>query len=139
MVSLLEAAVLDQIDRLPVATWVHGDDLCDCTFQRIGQWTNPYLGKTLRVRICCIWAEIYKQYPQFVQEIDGYYDDNRNAFDPDPIPWNSEDEDMPVHLWHRQLAIMAGKSLDEGRAEYRGQLPPVKISKTEGDKDAIIR
>ena len=132
MVSLLEAAVLDQIDRLPDATWVHGDDLCNCTFQRIGQWTNPYLGKTLRVRICCIWGEIYKAYPQFVQMIDGYYDDNRNAFDLDPIPWNSEDEDMPVHLWHRQLAIMSGKSLDEIRIEYKGQAPPAKISQTEG-------
>ena len=129
MVSLLEAAVLEQIDRLPVATWVHGDDLCNCTFQRIGQWTNPYLGKALRVRICCIWGEIYKAYPQFVQMIDGYYDDNRNAFDLDPIPWNSEDEDMPVHLWHRQLAIMSGKSLDEIRIEYEGQSPPAKISK----------
>ena len=39
------------IASIPEIQWKHGDDLCDCTFQRIGFWTNPYLAKTLQVRL----------------------------------------------------------------------------------------
>src|SRR3990167_2977648 len=73
----------------PTVHWLLGDDLCDCTFQRVGEWANPYLGKTLRVRMCCIWAELYKQYPQFVQEIPAFYDANRHQWR-DAIPWDSD-------------------------------------------------
>ena len=109
------------IGTLPDVHWLHGDDLCSCTFQRIGEWTNPYLAQTLRVRLCCIWRELYKQYPQFVQEVDAFYDGNRHAWATEPQPWNSEEMDMPLYLWYRQLARESGKSLAQIRAEYAGR------------------
>ena len=130
--SMLEAAVLAQLDSLPDIEWTHGDDLCDCTFQRIGEWTNPYLDKTLRVRMCCIWAEIYKQYPQFVQEISGYWDENSKEFVTDPQIWNAEDADMPVHLWHRQVANIVGVSPSEARDLVKGRTPPTRVPKGTG-------
>lgn len=104
----------------PDTLWCIGDDLCDCIFQRIGEWKNPYLGRTLRVRMCCIWADLYKMYPQFVQELP-YYDSNRHTYSAIPATWDSDEEDMPVSLWHRQLAIKEGKSVAEIRAEYAGR------------------
>ena len=116
----LQADVLAALSagNLPDVHWLHGDDLCDCTFQRIGEWTNPYMGKTLRVRLCCIWGEIYKQFPQYVQDIDASYDSNRHEWVEEPQPWDSDDQDMPIYLWYRQLAQQQGRSLDEVRVEY---------------------
>ena len=113
-----QADVLAALSSTPDVHWIHGDDLCSCTFQRIGEWTNPYLAQTLRVRLCCIWAEIYKQYPQFVQEINASYDSNRHEYVSEPQPWDSPGSDMPTALWYRQLARLEGRSLDQVRAEY---------------------
>ena len=109
------------ITQLPDVHWIAGDDLCDCTFQQVAEWTNPYIASTLRVRMCCIWAAIFKQYPQFVQEIPAYYDQNRNDWTVDPIPWDSEEMDMPVYLWLRQMAVTTGRSVSEVREEYVGR------------------
>ena len=119
-------------ELLPEVRWTHGDDLCNCTFQRIGEWTNPYLGRTLRVRFCCIWKELYKQYPEFVQEIPAYWDDNESAFIPTPMDWDSEDAEMPKHLWHRQVAIREGKALEQVRQELRGKTPPQPVARGTG-------
>ena len=32
-------------DNIPGVEWEYHDDLCDCTYQRIGFWTNPYIGE----------------------------------------------------------------------------------------------
>ena len=101
--ALMEAMAL--IAAEPAVHWVHGDDLCDCTFQRIGSFTNPYLGKTLKIRLCCIWEKIYEQFPEFVQRIDGYWDDNTLTYNTEPKEWDAADWDMPKHLWNRQTAI----------------------------------
>ena len=103
---------------VPDIHWLHGDDLCDCTFQRIGEWTNAYLGKTLRVRMCCIWSELYKQFPQFVQDIDASYDYNTHEWVKEPQAWDSPDSDMPTYLWYRQLAQLEGRALSDVRDEY---------------------
>ncbi len=39
-----------------------------------------------------------------------------------PLDWNGED-DMPRHLWHRQVAILTGLSLDETRVRFEGEEP----------------
>ena len=104
----------------PTVHWLLGDDLCDCTFQRVGEWANPYLGKTLRVRMCCIWAELYKQYPEYVQEC-GYYDPNRGTYTNTPAEWDSQDAAMPIYLWHRHLAAFEGLSVGEIRHKYAGR------------------
>lgn len=110
--------------EIPEITWQHGDDACNCTFQRIGEWTNPYIARTLRVRFCCIWAELYKQFPQFVQEIPAHWNENEGRFDAKPQEWNAEDADMPKHLWHRQMAVLLGLPLNDVRRVLEGQEPP---------------
>lgn len=118
--AVLEAlSILAGTKHLPDVHWLQGDDLCDCTFQRIGEWTNPYLAKTLRVRLCCLWGALYKQYPQFVQNVDAFYDENRHDWVTEPREWDSIDCDMPLYLWHRQIAARTGRSLAAVRAEYR--------------------
>jgi hypothetical protein len=108
---------------VPDVQWQHGDDLCNCTFQRIGFWTNPYIGKTLLVRFCCIWDNFHKQYPEYVQEVEYSYDYNKDEYVMEPMDWDS-DHDMPRALWYRQLATKTGLSLDEVRAQYADQEPP---------------
>ena len=118
--------------EIPEVTWVHGDDECDCVFQRIGYWTNPYLGRTLKVRLCCIWAQLYKEYPQFVQEIPAYHDLSTDQLINEPIEWNSEDADMPRALWYRQLALKYGRPLSEIREKCAGLEPPKRVPKGTG-------
>ena len=120
VLAQLSAAL--SVGNVPDIHWLHGDDLCDCTFQRIGDWTNSYLGKTLRVRLCCIWAEIYKMFPQFVQDIDASYDYNYHQWVTEPQPWDSPDADMPPYLWYRQLAQQQGRSVADIRDEYSSRL-----------------
>lgn len=84
-------------------TWNVNDDLCDCTYQRIGYWNNPYIGETLEVRLCCVWAELEKQWPQFFR---------RTQIE--PAKWNGE-ADMPRSIYHRQLAKLNGMSVSEAR------------------------
>lgn len=103
MLALEQALeILEQVK--PAEAWDAQDDLCDCVFQRIGRWTNPYIGETLEVRMCCIWADIYKQYPQYVRVTRS-----------EPAIWNGE-FDMPKAIWHRQLANDKGISVSEARA-----------------------
>lgn len=116
-----DAMALMMLPEPPEVHWLPGDDLCNCTFQRIGDWTNPYLARTLRVRLCCIWGEIYKQYPEYVEVIPAYYDSNRHAWETEPAPWDSESSAMPLFLWYRQMEAQTGKSLDQIRDEYRGR------------------
>lgn len=89
---------------MPAEEWDVNDDRCDCTFQRIGYWTNPYIGETLEVRMCCIWKELYRQFPEFVR-----------VTKHEPAEWNGEDN-MPKSIWHRQLANHLGISIAEARA-----------------------
>lgn len=117
----------------PEIKWEHGDDLCDCTFQRIGLWTNPYIARTLRVRMCCIWAELYTMFPQYVQEIQGYQDiNNGDVFVTEPVEWDSEDDPMPRHLWYRHLAAKFGRTLAEIRERCANLEPPKAVLKGTG-------
>ena len=110
--SLIEAMA---IAALPEIEWKQDDDLCDCTYQRIGSWTNPYLAETLEVRMCCIWKELYRQFPQFVREVPAFWDYNKNEWVTEPIEWNGE-QDMPRAMWHRQLSRMTGLDLNTVRS-----------------------
>ena len=116
------------MDTLPEITWQHDDDLCDCTFQRIGQWTNPYLGRTMRVRFCCVWAEILKDYPQYVEEIPAFYNYNEDKFEDAVWEWDSKDADMPRAIWYRQIQTITGRPLDEIRMRFRDKEPPRRKS-----------
>lgn len=114
--------------EVPEFQWEIGDDECDCVFQRIGDWTNPYIGRTMRVRLCCMWAEIYKDYPQFVQEIPAYFNWTTREFEHEPHEWNGED-DMPTAFWHRQLAAETGLSLPEVREKFKDIAPPKGVKR----------
>src|SRR3990167_1322326 len=83
---------------IPGGRWILGDNLCDCAFQRIGDWTNPYIAQTLRVRLCCLWEKMFAQYPELVQRIPAYYDMNRDVYVSTPAEWGSQDMDMPIYL-----------------------------------------
>lgn len=110
-------------DDIPEVRWTNQDDLCDCTFQRIGEWTNPYLGSTLRVRFCCVWEEFQRQWPQHFEVIDAGYDHNTGEYVREPMEWNGE-ADMPRSFWYRQIQKITGQSLDRIRAQYGDQEPP---------------
>ncbi len=116
MTTELSPAVIEalSVGMLPDVQWKAHDDLCDCTYQRIGMWTNPYLAETLEVRMCCIWAELYKLYPQHVREVPAFWDYNAEKWVTEPAEWNGE-EDMPQSLYNRQVARQTGKSLSEVR------------------------
>ena len=105
---------------LPEIKWEWGDDLCDCTFQRIGWWTNAHLGRTMEFRICCAWAKLIELHPEleaFSREIPAHEDPNSHEYETEPLDWNGE-FDMPRALWYRQLASKTGKPLAQIRAEY---------------------
>lgn len=119
------ALALDQASAIAIAAsvlpeqmWDVNDDACDCTYQRVGFWTNPYLGETLEVRMCCIWAELYKLFPDKVRVTPAYFDYNANEWVAEPQEWNGE-TDMPLSIWYRQLARQQGRSVAEIREEYR--------------------
>jgi nitroreductase len=112
---------------IPDVRWMHGDDLCNCTFQRIGEFANPYLGQTLRVRFCCVWAELEKEYPDFIQHIPAYWDDNSESWRKEPTEWDGG-SGMPRALWYRQQAFLQGKSLEDVRAELGDQEPPKAVN-----------
>ena len=114
--------------EVPEIQWGQGDDLCNCTFQRIGDWTNPYLARTLRVRVCCIWAKLYQQHPEFAQEIPGWFDPNTGEMKTEPMAWNGE-SDMPRDIFHRQAAVLMGLPLDMVRIKLEGQEPPKGVPK----------
>ena len=123
--------LLQLTEQIPEIRWKHGDDLCDCTFQRIGYWTNPYLAKTLEFRMCCAWktfGEMFPEIGQFIREIPAFDNYNENRWVSEPMEWNT-DYDMPRALWYRQLAVKTGKTLDEIRQEYAHLNPPKAVLK----------
>jgi len=109
--------------EMPEITWTHGDDLCNCTFQRIGDWANPYIARTRRVRVCCLENRMLEDNEDLVQDIPGYFNENTGEFETEPWVWNGED-DMPESLFMRQTAIIQGLSLDETRVKFEGVEPP---------------
>lgn len=111
------------IGNLPDVDWANQDDLCDCTYQRIGLWKNPYLAETLEIRLCCVWAKLAEQYPDCVRTIPGYRNDNTGEWETQPWEWNGETE-MPRAIWLRHLARKQGRPLAEIRAAYADQAPP---------------
>lgn len=118
---MLGGAALEGVD------WRHGDDLCDCRIQRIGEHCNPYSGHTHRVRLCCLEAKLIELLPElaeYVQDIPAYFDEDRGAFVDGVVAWDSVDSDMPRALWYRQIAHVTGKTLAEVRAEYSDREPP---------------
>lgn len=117
MTTLLERDVMAALSVLPEDTWDTWDDQCDCTYPRIGMWTNPYLAETLEVRMCCIWRELYQLFPAFVRVSPAYLDLNTNQWVTDPMAWNGED-DMPPAVWYRHMARTEGITVAEARAKY---------------------
>jgi hypothetical protein len=124
---MLSPAIIEAlaIGNLPDQQWDVQDDLCDCTYQRIGMWKNIYLAETLEVRLCCLWAELYKQYPQFLRVIPAYWNENTKEWETEPKEWNGESE-MPKAIWYRHLARKLGRTVADIRAEYadRDELRP---------------
>ena len=111
--ALVEALVIGQ---LPDVRWKAQDDLCDCVYQRVSFHTNPYLAETLEVRLCCLMGELYKQYPQFVRLVPAFMDyGHDDEWVTEPAKWNGE-QDMPLALWHRQLARTRNITVAEARA-----------------------
>lgn len=113
----LSPAVLEAIaiGSLPDVQWKHDDDLCDCTFQRIGMWKNPYLATTHEIRLCCVWEELAKSFPDFVRTIPGYFNENTQQWETEVREWDGEDQ-MPASLWHRQLARLRDITVSEARS-----------------------
>ena len=116
----LEAAL--NPESLPAFRWVVGDDKCDCTYQRIGFWTNPHLAETREVRLCCLYKKFEEQWPECFRSTRAYWDDNRAAWALHPREWDSEEATMPVYLWYRQLARQQGKPLAQIREEYKDRI-----------------
>lgn len=87
-------------------SWDHQDDLCDCVFQRIGYWMNPYIGETLEVRWCCVWKELFALIPEIASFI--------RTTKHEPAEWNGETE-MPRAIHVRQVANDQGVSVAEAR------------------------
>ena len=102
----------------PEEFWDAQDDKCECTFQRIGMWTNPYLGETLEVRMCCIWGELYKLFPEHVRVVDAFKDGNAKEWVPEARDWDAEFP-MPKAIWYRQLARREGITVDQARQQYQ--------------------
>lgn len=117
------ADIVASMGVLPEAFWDNQDDGCDCTYQRIGMWTNPYLAETLEVRMCCIWAELYKLFPQHVRTTSAFKDYNVDEWVSTPRDWDGE-ADMPESIWYRQLARKHGIPVTEARERYAHTTPP---------------
>ena len=119
MLNLLESDI--RAAMLPEMSWDVNDDACDCTFQRIGMWANPYIGETMEVRMCCIWEELYKLFPGLIRKTQAYRHGEEWV---EPWDWDGE-TDMPRSIWYRQLARQTGRTLPEIREAY-GHLDPPK-------------
>lgn len=109
------------VAALPEVMWDVEDDACDCTFPRVGFWTNPYTAATLEVRLCCVWKELYHLFPGAVRETPAFFNYNTGEWCREPQAWDGE-RGMPEHLWYRQLARQQGRSVAEIRAEYASRL-----------------
>lgn len=108
MIALEEAVRIIEAQE----SWNVNDDLCDCVYQRIGSWFNPYIGERYEVRLCCVWAEMEKQWPQFFRRVQI-----------EPAEWNGE-ADMPRSIWHRQIARAGGMSVADARELVRDRESP---------------
>ena len=86
------ADVVAAMGMLPETFWETNDDACDCTYQRIGMWTNPYLAETLEVRMCCIWSKLYELFPQYVRTTPAFLNHNTGEWETEPREWDGEDE-----------------------------------------------
>lgn len=127
--------------EIPEIRWQHGDDLCDCTFQRVGWWTNPYIGKTLEVRLCCAWKVLVEKNPElqeFYREIPAYDNPNTEQYETEPREWDA-DHDMPRDIWYRQLAAKENRSLDEIRHQYEHLNAPRAVVKEDPDRLVIAQ
>ena len=127
---MLEALLLT--GQIPEIRWEQDDDLCDCAFQRIGWWTNPYIARTMEIRLCCIWKILIEQNPEIaglVRDIPAYDDYHENRWVSEPAAWNSTGHDMPRALWYRQLSVQENKPLEQVRREYDHLEPPRKVSR----------
>ena len=120
--------ILEEVSRIldpvqaPEVRWIIGDNLCDCMFQRIADWNNPYLGRTQRLRLCCAWERILDLIGrEGIVQMLPYFDPNRATYNAEPAPWDSHDMEMPVAFWHRQMAVQQGKSVSQIREEYAGR------------------
>jgi len=117
--------------EIPEIRWQHGDDNCECMFQRIGWWTNPYLGRTMEIRLCCAWAKLIELHPElaeFYREIPAFDNCNTGQYETEPHEWNGE-YDMPRALWHRQLSVQTGKPVDQVRRDYDHLEAPKAVPK----------
>jgi len=114
------ADIVSAMGVIPESFWDVNDDACDCTYQRIGMWTNPYLAETLEVRMCCIWKELYKLFPQHVRTTPAFKNYNTDEWVLETMAWNAE-FDMPKSIWYRQLARQQGRPVDEIREAYAGR------------------
>lgn len=84
--------------------------------------------------MCCIWAELYKMFPQFVRVTPAFLDGNAKRWVTEAMDWNGEVE-MPKAIWYRQLARKEGRSVSDVRAEYeekddlrpRGRPKPIPL------------
>ena len=124
--TLSDTAIADVVAAmgvLPEVFWDVNDDACNCTFQRIGMWTNPYLAETLEVRMCCIWAELYKLFPQHVRVTAAFNNYNTGEWETEPWEWDGE-SDMPESIWYRHLARKHGIPVAEARERYAHLSPP---------------
>jgi len=106
MLALEEALAIADAQEV----WDVQDDLCECVYQRIGYWFNPYIGETLETRLCCVWAKFEQQWPELFRRTKQ-----------EPAEWNGESQ-MPKAIWHRQLANHLGVSVAEART--LGLVPP---------------
>lgn len=101
--------------NLPDATWSNQDDLCDCIYQRTGSWTNPYIGVTEEIRLCCVWAELRAMWPQHFRTTNAYRNGNTGEWETGAAKWDGN-FDMPLAIWHRQLATKFNCTIEEARA-----------------------
>lgn len=125
--------------EIPEIQWKHGDDLCDCTFQRIGWWTNPYIARTIEIRLCCAWKVLIEKNPelqQFYREIPAFDNYNTGRYETEPMEWNC-DHDMPRDIWYRQLAAKENRPLAEIRRDYGHLEAPRAVREPEPEPLAI--
>ena len=102
------------LTELPEAPWDLEDDLCDCEYPRVAMWKNVYLATQHEFRLCCIWSKLYEVMPDVVRTIPGYWNRDTKTWLTEPWDWDGE-TDMPLFLWHRQVARREGISLPEAR------------------------
>ena len=122
------------MSSIPEVKWQVDDDLCDCPFQRIRWWTNPYLSKTTEIRLCCFYKKLGEMFPElavFMRDIDMFDDYKKEGKDEgDRYHWTDRvlewtaDSDMPRALWYRQIQTLTGMDLEVIRTTFQNQEPP---------------